>query len=152
LAGDACFEGIYYAPPACAANATDVTGAGQLIDFTSPKWIVPGVLYAIMGLVDAMIQSYAYWLMGTMSNCPAKLARFGGYFKGVQSAGSAVAWAIDAAGVSYETQLLINVIAAVIVIPPTGWLAWKVEEHCDDDGEEVDSISGDDNDMAVGKV
>lgn len=36
-------------------------------------------LYIFCGLLDAMWQTTAYWLMGAMSNDPAKLAHFTGF-------------------------------------------------------------------------
>ena len=36
-------------------------------------------LYVFCGILDAMWQTTAYWLMGAMSNDPAKLAHFAGF-------------------------------------------------------------------------
>lgn len=36
-------------------------------------------LYIFMGILDAMWQTTAYWLMGAMSNDPSKLAYFAGF-------------------------------------------------------------------------
>ena len=36
-------------------------------------------LYIFCGLLDSMWQTTAYWLMGAMSNDPAKLANFSGF-------------------------------------------------------------------------
>jgi hypothetical protein len=35
--------------------------------------------YVFMGLLDAMWQTSVYWIMGAMSNDPAKLAHFAGF-------------------------------------------------------------------------
>jgi hypothetical protein len=70
------------------------------------------------GFLSSMWQTYAYWLMGAMSNDPAKLAVFTGFCafdprnaehelntnqghadKSLQSAGAAVVWRADAIGV-----------------------------------------------------
>ncbi|KAH6917687.1 major facilitator superfamily domain-containing protein [Coprinopsis sp. MPI-PUGE-AT-0042] len=53
------------------------------------------VLYFFLGILDAMWQILAYWIMGAMSNDPAKLAHFTGLYKAVQSAGAVGAWALD---------------------------------------------------------
>lgn len=37
------------------------------------------ILYIFFGLLDSMWQTTAYWLMGAMSNEPAKLAYFTGF-------------------------------------------------------------------------
>ncbi|KAF8961018.1 major facilitator superfamily domain-containing protein [Flammula alnicola] len=54
------------------------------------------MLYIFCGLLDAMWQTTAYWIMGAMSNDPAKLAHFTGFYKSIQSAGAAGAWRADA--------------------------------------------------------
>jgi len=48
------------------------------------------------GFLDATWQTYAYWLMGALSNEPRKLAYFAGFYKSIQSAGAAVIWRVDA--------------------------------------------------------
>jgi hypothetical protein len=52
-------------------------------------------LYIFCGLLDAMWQTTAYWIMGAMSNDPAKLAYLTGFYKSIQSAGGAGAWRSD---------------------------------------------------------
>ena len=59
-------------------------------------------LYMFYGFLDACWQTYAYWLMGALSNDPRKLAYFAGFYKSIQSAGAAVVWRIDAIGVSFQ--------------------------------------------------
>ena len=39
------------------------------------------VLYVLFGLLDAMWQTTAYWLIGAMSNSPQRLAHFTGFCK-----------------------------------------------------------------------
>ncbi|KZT24725.1 MFS general substrate transporter [Neolentinus lepideus HHB14362 ss-1] len=58
-------------------------------------------LYIFCGLLDAMWQTTAYWLMGAMSNDPAKLAHFTGFYKSIQSAGAAGIWRGDAVDLPY---------------------------------------------------
>lgn len=38
-------------------------------------------LYIFCGLLDSMWQTTAYWMMGAMSNDPARLAYFSGFCK-----------------------------------------------------------------------
>lgn len=49
-----------------------------------------------------MWQTYAYWLMGALSNDPRKLAYFAGFYKGIQSAGAAVVWRMDATKAGFD--------------------------------------------------
>lgn len=66
------------------------------MDFTDPDYPAHVWLMIFYGLLDSMWQTTAYWLMGAMSNDPAKLAVFTGFYKCFQSAGSAVVWRLDA--------------------------------------------------------
>jgi hypothetical protein len=52
-----------------------------------------------------MLQTYAYWLMGAIANSPAVLARYAGYYKGVQSLGAAISWILDASGMMFRWQV-----------------------------------------------
>lgn len=60
------------------------------------------ILYVLYGFMDAVWQTYAYWIMGALSNDPRKLAYFAGYYKGIQSAGAAIVWGLDSKPVSYR--------------------------------------------------
>ncbi|KZT27994.1 MFS general substrate transporter [Neolentinus lepideus HHB14362 ss-1] len=57
------------------------------------------ILYIFCGALDAIWQTVVYWVLGTMSDDPAKLAHFAGFYKGIQSAGVAIAFRADAVGV-----------------------------------------------------
>lgn len=73
------------------------------------------ILYILFGLLDAMWQTTSYWLIGAMSNSPARLAYFTGFCsshlsslmiqlipytdKSMQSAGAAGVWRADGVGV-----------------------------------------------------
>ncbi|KIJ66415.1 hypothetical protein HYDPIDRAFT_174514 [Hydnomerulius pinastri MD-312] len=63
-------------------------------------------LMIFCGLLDSMWQTTAYWLMGAMSNDPAKLAVFVGFYKSLQSAGAAGVWRADAVGIPYMNIFL----------------------------------------------
>jgi len=63
-------------------------------------------LYIFCGLLDAMWQTTAYWLIGAMSNDPAKLAYLTGFYKSIQSAGGAGAWGAEADKTPYMNMLL----------------------------------------------
>lgn len=58
-------------------------------------------LYILCGILDAMWQTTSYWLIGAMSNSPARLALFTGFYKSMQSAGAAGVWRADGAGIPY---------------------------------------------------
>ncbi|KAL7516811.1 hypothetical protein ACHAWX_001786 [Stephanocyclus meneghinianus] len=89
---------------------------------------VPFILFMYCGLADSLVQTYAYWIIGAISNNPKQLSMYVGYYKGVQSFGAALSWIIEAQGTSYRTQLLICSFLAVLFIPPTLMVARCVQD------------------------
>jgi hypothetical protein len=83
----------------------------NLLDFTLGRpFLGPFALFAAFGVVDAMFQTLCYWAISGMASGddPAQLSRYCGFYKGVQSAGAAVAWHLGNAGISYLVQLLVS--------------------------------------------
>lgn len=102
------------------------------------------VLYLFYGFLDAMWQTYAYWLMGALSNDPRKLAYFAGFYKGIQSAGAAVVWRMDATKHSFETLFGSSwglCAAGMIFALPV--LYWKVQDTKLTDADFVDQGAAD---------
>ncbi|KAF8647620.1 hypothetical protein HU200_065255 [Digitaria exilis] len=87
-------------------------GDGKLanpIDFKDAhRYPGPFVLYFSYGLLDAMFQSLIYWIIGALANESQVLSRYAGFYKGVQSAGAAVAWQIDTHKTPLLSQLVVN--------------------------------------------
>ncbi|TVU06846.1 hypothetical protein EJB05_46882, partial [Eragrostis curvula] len=82
---------------------------GGLIDFKEGhRYAGPFLLYFSYGLMDAMFQSLIYWIIGALANDSQVLSRYVGFYKGVQSAGAAVAWQIDTHHVSLMAQFVVN--------------------------------------------
>jgi len=93
-------------------------------------------LYVFCGLLDSMWQTTAYWMMGAMSNDPAKLAYFTGFYKSIQSAGAAGVWRADAMKVPYMNIFLSTwalLIAGLVFSLPMIHL--RVKDHTDDEDE-----------------
>lgn len=115
---------------------------GGLIDFVESKRAAgPIILYCFMGIVDALWQSFAYWLIGTMTNDSQMLARYAGFYKGMQSLGATVAWQLDAHSIPLMTQLIINWVMLVFAVPFMAYVAW----HIKDQSEEVEDLQTDDD-------
>ncbi|GMK55340.1 hypothetical protein CspeluHIS016_0203960 [Cutaneotrichosporon spelunceum] len=57
---------------------------------------------------DSLFQGLAYYIMASLSNDPFKLARMTGYYKGVQSAGAAISFGMDAVKTPYLTEHLVS--------------------------------------------
>ncbi|KAL8139535.1 hypothetical protein V2J09_005556 [Rumex salicifolius] len=77
----------------------------------------PFVLYFSYGLLDSMFQSLVYWVIGALADDSQTLSRYSGFYKGIQSAGAAVAWQIDVHSVSYINQLIINWVLTTVSYP-----------------------------------
>ncbi|KAF9274033.1 hypothetical protein BGZ74_004525, partial [Mortierella antarctica] len=80
--------------------------------------------------------TYCYWLMGALSNDVTVLSRYAGFYKGIQSAGAAIAWRINALGtVPFMTELIICFAMLVASIPGALFLALRLKDHSDDEVE-----------------
>ncbi|KAJ1932873.1 hypothetical protein GGF37_006913, partial [Kickxella alabastrina] len=115
--------------------ATDYPGGA--IDFTqTQRALWPCILYACMGVQDALWNNMAYWLLGTISNDAGKLARYAGFYKAVQSVGAAVSWQLDSGKVPFDVQLKVNWclldLAAVMML----WLSFRVRDSAVREPEE----------------
>ncbi|VAH40561.1 unnamed protein product [Triticum turgidum subsp. durum] len=79
------------------------------IDFKQgSRYAGPFLLYFSYGLMDAIFQSLIYWIIGALANDTQILSRYVGFYKGVQSAGAAVAWQVDTHKTSLLSQLIVN--------------------------------------------
>lgn len=86
-------------------NDTVVRGVAVPWDWTTGVAVGPIILMMAYYIADAMFQGLAYYTMSSLTNEPFKLARMAGYYKGVQSAGAAVSFGMDAVKVS-KTPIL----------------------------------------------
>ncbi|KAI9800960.1 MAG: hypothetical protein M1833_003097 [Piccolia ochrophora] len=65
-------------------------------DWTTSGYVGPMVLYMFYGFYDASFQTCAYWFMGALTNNSRKTSYFAGFYKGIQSAGVAIVFRLDA--------------------------------------------------------
>lgn len=77
-------------------------GLETRIDIYDSCYFAHLFLYMWYGFLDAVYQVFIYWLMGALTNDGRKLAYYAGYYKGIQSAGAAIVWRIDAIGRYYQ--------------------------------------------------
>ncbi|KAJ6806345.1 putative UNC93-like protein 1 [Iris pallida] len=84
--------------------------AEEELDFKNSggEFAGPFVLYFSYGLLDAAFQSLCYWVIGALADDSQTLSRYSGFYKGVQSAGAAVAWQVDTRKTPLLAQLIIN--------------------------------------------
>ncbi|KAI1108523.1 MFS general substrate transporter [Nemania sp. NC0429] len=106
------------------------------IDFTDRGYIGPAFLYIFYGFYDACWQTSIYWWMGALSNSGRRTANMAGFYKGIQSAGAAVFWALDGNGVSYRALYGASFgISAfsILVAAPVIWLYIKDTTDLEED-------------------
>ncbi|KAL3846044.1 hypothetical protein ACJIZ3_003447 [Penstemon smallii] len=97
-----------------------------------PDFAGPFVLYFSYGLLDAMFQSMVYWVIGALADDSEVLSRYSGFYKGVQSAGAAVAWQIDSHNVPFLNELIINWALMTVSFPLLAVLVIKAVRDDDD--------------------
>ncbi|KKY18155.1 hypothetical protein UCRPC4_g05105 [Phaeomoniella chlamydospora] len=98
-------------------------------DFNDSGYIGPMFLYMFYGFFDAAWQTTVYWLMGAMTNNSRKLANFTGFYKGIQSAGAAIVWRLDAMAIPYLDEYASSwalCAAGLIFAAPVVW--YKVRD------------------------
>ncbi|KAE8697216.1 UNC93-like protein 1 [Hibiscus syriacus] len=91
----------------------------------------PFVLYFCYGLLDAMFQSLVYWTIGALADNSEVLSRYVGFYKGVQSAGAAVAWQVDKNKVPLLNQLIVNWGLTTLSYPLLALLVYKEVKDTD---------------------
>ncbi|KAJ1721771.1 hypothetical protein LPJ53_003758 [Coemansia erecta] len=134
----------YTRGPDPAAGLSQSDYPGGLIDFAEPRRAAgPMLLFCFMGAADAHLQAFAYWLIGTMTNDAQMLARYAGFYKGMQSLGAAVAWQLDAHSVALVAQLAVNWALFNVAIPFTAFVAWRIKSHADQSTHDDDEATDD---------
>ncbi|THH04791.1 hypothetical protein EW145_g5258 [Phellinidium pouzarii] len=124
-----------------------------LIDIDDKAYVPRIWFYIFCGLLDAMWQTTAYWMMGAMSNDPAKLAHLTGFYKSLQSAGAAGIWRADAVGIPYMNMFLSTwclLVAGLLCALPMLYL--RVKNHTDLEDETLARMDDDGHVMPVEKV
>lgn len=95
------------------------------IDFKDTSAIEPILLYTTWGFLDAFAQCWSYWIMSNLSDDPATLTRYAGFYKTIQCFGAAIASLTNGDQLkpyfplSNLTQLLINCALFVMCLVPS---------------------------------
>ncbi|THX36900.1 hypothetical protein D6D10_06291 [Aureobasidium pullulans] len=87
-------------------------------DWTDPAFIEFLFVLIFTGIAYAIDQMMVMWVISAFSNDPVILARYGGFFKGMLSAGLCVAFGMEAGGATYLCVLDSNYFVEASVIPP----------------------------------
>ncbi|KAG8947417.1 hypothetical protein FRC04_010737 [Tulasnella sp. 424] len=108
------------------------------MDWTDNGFAAYMWLYIFFALLDSMWQTAAYWMMGAMSNDPAKLAIFAGFYKSIQSAGAAGAWRADGVEIPYMNLFASTwALCAAGLIFALPMLYTRVKNHTDLEDEVI---------------
>lgn len=102
----------------------------------SGDYIYPFFVFILYGIGDAMLQTFAYWVMGAITNDLVQSARYTGYYKGIQSAGAAIAWQMDNQE-DWPVQLFVNWALFTVTIPCTFYVVYKWVKDRTEDGPMV---------------
>ena len=75
----------YFQERPCAFSGDDK--CVKKINYYDKEAVVPTIIYALWGFSDSQIQTYSYWLMGSLFETGVEQARAVGFYKMVQSLG-----------------------------------------------------------------
>jgi len=97
-------------------------GSPCTLDFLNdfPSVGVPMAINVMLGASDAIYQNFALWLMSMAAAGDARKAvTYAAAYKGVQSLGAGLAWALDLAGfLSYRQQGVLTLVLAIGACAP----------------------------------
>eukprot|EP00518_Triparma_eleuthera_P008779 CAMPEP_0182478344 /NCGR_PEP_ID=MMETSP1319-20130603/32348_1 /TAXON_ID=172717 /ORGANISM="Bolidomonas pacifica, Strain RCC208" /LENGTH=450 /DNA_ID=CAMNT_0024679671 /DNA_START=204 /DNA_END=1553 /DNA_ORIENTATION=- len=88
----ASFILCYFQEIDCAFSSDD--HCVQKIGYKDASAVRPSIIFALWGFSDSQIQTYSYWLMGTLYGSGVEQARAVGFYKMVQSLGWAIGFAL----------------------------------------------------------
>lgn len=118
-------------------------------DWTSDGYVGVMWLYMFYGFYDAAWQTSVYWFMGAMTNNGRRLANYTGFYKGIQSAGGAVMWNLDARKLPYMNLLIscwVLLAGSLLVGAPLIWTRIRdsvpLEEDLKFSDESVQDVMG----------
>ncbi|KAI9718614.1 MAG: hypothetical protein M1812_004065 [Candelaria pacifica] len=98
-------------------------------DWTDHGYVGPMFLYMFYGFYDAAWQTCIYWFMGALTNSSRKAANFAGFYKGIQSAGAAIIYRIDALDKPFMNIFASSwalLAGSLIVAAPV--IIWKIKD------------------------
>ncbi|KAJ2001515.1 hypothetical protein GGI04_003704 [Coemansia thaxteri] len=116
-----------YTHGASASGPTDYPG-GPIDFMQTARAAGPCILYACMGIQDALWNNMAYWLLGTITNDATRLARYAGFYKAIQSLGAAVSWQLDAKDAKFQTQLIVNWVLLDLSAALMFYLSFRIKD------------------------
>ncbi|KAF8583564.1 MFS general substrate transporter [Ramaria rubella] len=115
--------------------------AGTLINYKDKAYRGKGALYFFYYFSDACYQALVYWIMSALTNDPFTLARFAGFYKAIQSAGSAGSYGMDAVATPFLNEHALFQLASWVLMlvsfPPAFLVIRSIKETNYDDEDMV---------------
>lgn len=102
-------------------------------DWTNPGTRGPLMLFLLFFIGDAAYQGLAYYILSSLTNDPFRLARMTGYYKGLQSAGAAIAFGMDAVATPYLTELIVCFALVLFSFPLALLVVLKIKDSSYED-------------------
>ncbi|KAL6017209.1 hypothetical protein ACNR9Z_004966 [Candidozyma auris] len=125
----------------------------ELIDFHDGAYIGPMFLYMCYGLFDAIFQSYIFWILGTFSNNPKKVALYASFYKSLQSAFNAIVWRLDAQHTPFMHMFASSwALSAGTMVIAAPCVFFMITEHTAAEDDDIDEIMDEDEIIAVKSV
>ncbi|GFG17886.1 uncharacterized membrane protein C6F6.04c, partial [Aspergillus udagawae] len=94
-------------------------------DWTDPVYGKFAVMILLAGISLAIDQMVVMWILGAFSNEPRLLARYGGFFKAMLSAGLCLAFGLEAGSVSYVAQTAVQGGGMILSFPVLFYLVFR---------------------------
>jgi MFS family permease len=105
----------------------------NLISYHDSNYKGKGTLFFFYYFTDSCYQALAYWIMSAMTNDPFTLARYAGFYKAIQSAGSAGSFGMDAVATPFLNEILGSWILTLISFPLAFLVVRQIKETNYDD-------------------
>ncbi|KAL2845821.1 major facilitator superfamily domain-containing protein [Aspergillus pseudodeflectus] len=112
-------------------QSTTLQGHPLPWDWTHAPSYAPLLLLCAYYLAESAYQGLAYYIMSTLTSDAHKLARMAGYYKGVQSAGNAISYGMDAVKTPFLTEFIVSWCLLLVSMPLSFWVIWKVRKEAD---------------------
>lgn len=111
------------------------------IDFKEGRYIGPMFLYMCYGAFDAIFQTFIFWILGSFSNNPKKVALYASFYKSLQSAFNAIVWRLDAQETPFMNMFASSwalVVASLLIAFPC--VFFMITEHTAAEDDDIDEI------------
>jgi len=110
---------------------------GAFINYKDAAYTGKGPIFFFYYYGDACYQALAYWIMSALTNDPFMLARYAGFYKAIQSAGSAGSFGMDAVGTPFLNEHLASWILMLVSFPLAFLVIRSIKETNYDDEKMV---------------